>query len=75
MRAYDGKGIWKAPYLIDDPDGTKKWQNFKEPVTLWIRVKEILDVFDERGLRCTIFVITTDHGIDFQGQKELCSIL
>ncbi|NLX69302.1 MAG: sulfatase [Clostridiales bacterium] len=68
---YDGKGIWKAPYLIDDPDVDKEMAEFQGACnSLDKGLGEILDVFDERGLTDnTIFVITTDHGIDFPRAK------
>ena len=67
----DSKGVWKAPYLIDDPAvDVEMAQQQGACRTLDRGVGAILDLFERRGLADdTIFVITTDHGIDFPRAK------
>jgi arylsulfatase A-like enzyme len=69
--SYSEKGIWKAPYLIDDPAVDREMAEQQGACnTLDDGVGRILEVFDRRGLsENTIFVITTDHGIDFPRAK------
>ncbi|MFW6309253.1 MAG: sulfatase [bacterium] len=69
--AYDKKGVWKAPYLIDDPEVDKEMADFQGAVNdLDQGLGEIMEAFEKRGIiENTIFVITTDHGIDFPRAK------
>ena len=67
----DSKGLTIPPYLRDIPEVRKEVAEFQGAVK---RMDEclglILDVFDKRGLADnTIFVFTTDHGIDFPRAK------
>ena len=68
---YNAKGIWKAPYLIDDPVVDREMAEQQGACrALDNGVGEILNVFETRGLsKNTIFVFTTDHGIDFPRAK------
>jgi arylsulfatase A-like enzyme len=68
---YEAKGIWKAPYLIDDPEIDREMAEFQGAVgELDDGLGKILDVFERQGIADqTIFVITTDHGIDFPRAK------
>ncbi|MFW6309422.1 MAG: sulfatase [bacterium] len=68
---YKEKGIWNAPYLIDDPVVDKEMADLQGAVNdLDKGLGEIMDVFEKKGLtEDTIFVITTDHGIDFPRAK------
>ncbi len=69
--AYDAGGVWKAPYLIDDPAVDREMAQFQGSVNVLDEgLGGIMEVFDRRGLTGnTIFVITTDHGIDFPRAK------
>jgi arylsulfatase A-like enzyme len=69
--AYNEKGIWKAPYLIDDPEIDKEMAYMQGSANQLDRgLGELMDAFEKRGiLQDTIFVITTDHGIDFPRAK------
>ncbi|TVR45529.1 MAG: sulfatase [Puniceicoccaceae bacterium] len=68
---YDERGIWKAPYLIDAPEIDRAMAEMQGAVNELDRgFGAILDVLERRGLaRDTLFVITTDHGIDFPRAK------
>lgn len=68
---YDEKGVWKAPYLIDDPEVDQEMADLQGSINDLDRgLGEIMEVFEKRGLvENTIFVITTDHGIDFPRAK------
>ena len=70
-KPYGEKGVWKAPYLIEDPAIDNEMEEFQGACnTLDDGLGEILDVFDRRGFtKDTLFVITTDHGIDFPRAK------
>jgi arylsulfatase A-like enzyme len=67
----DEKGIWKAPYLIDDPAVDQDMAAMQGASRELDRaLGEVLAVFERRGLADdTIFCITTDHGIDFPRAK------
>ncbi|MCL2664752.1 MAG: sulfatase [Defluviitaleaceae bacterium] len=68
---YGEKGVWKAPYLIDSPDidnETKYMQGCSNQLDRGLGM--IMDVFGKHGLTDeTIFVITTDHGLDYPRAK------
>ncbi len=67
----DSKGIWKPPYLIDDPEIDAEMAEQQGACrVLDDGVGKIMDLFERRGLADdTIFVYTTDHGIDFPRAK------
>jgi arylsulfatase A-like enzyme len=65
------KGLWIPPYLKDISDTRHEVAEFQGAVRrLDHCLGKILEVFDQRGLaENTIFVFTTDHGIDFPRAK------
>lgn len=70
-RPFSEKGIWKAPYLIDDPAIDGEMSEQQGAINEMDRgLGDILDMLDQRGLaESTIVVFTTDHGIDFPRAK------
>lgn len=69
--SYDERGVWKAPYLIEDPAVDREMAEQQGACnTLDEGVGAILALFEKRGLADdTVFVVTTDHGIDFPRAK------
>ena len=68
---YREKGVWKAPYLIDAPDVDDDMAAMQGAANALDRgLGEILDALESRGLMAnTLFIATTDHGIDFPRAK------
>lgn len=68
---YDDNGVWRAPYLINDSEIDREMAEFQGAVNLLDKgLGEILTVFEKHSLdQNTIFIITTDHGIDFPRAK------
>jgi arylsulfatase A-like enzyme len=67
----DSRGLWMPPYLRDLPELRREMAEFQGAVRrMDTGLGLILDVLDRRGLRDdTIFVFTTDHGIDVPRAK------
>lgn len=70
-KPYSERGVWKAPYLIDDPEVDREMAEMQGAVNVLDQgLGEILDAVERRGFaENTIFVVTTDHGIDFPRAK------
>jgi N-sulfoglucosamine sulfohydrolase len=70
-KPYSDKGVWKAPYLIDDPEVDREMAEQQGAINEMDRgLAEILDMLDKRRLsENTIVIFTTDHGIDFPRAK------
>jgi len=68
---YDEEGVWKAPYLIDDPEIDRDMSYMQGASNQLDRgLGEIMGMFEKLGVASdTIFVITTDHGLDFPRAK------
>jgi arylsulfatase A-like enzyme len=68
---FDSRGVWKAPYLIDDPEIDEEMALMQgASAALDSGIGEILDAFESRGIdENTVFVFTTDHGLDFPRAK------
>ena len=68
---YSEKGIWKAPYLKDLPEIDGEMALMQSSChDLDAGLGEIMDAFDRQGITGdTIFVVTTDHGIDMPRAK------
>ena len=68
---YSEKGIWKAPYLVDSPEVDREMAWMQAACnSLDTGLGNIMEAFEKQGvLRNTIFVVTTDHGIDFPRAK------
>ncbi|MCL2741303.1 MAG: sulfatase [Oscillospiraceae bacterium] len=69
--SYSERGVWKAPYLIDSPDVDAEMAMLQSSCNALDRgLGEVMDAFGSRGLaEDTVFVVTTDHGIDFPRAK------
>ncbi|MCL2740766.1 MAG: sulfatase [Oscillospiraceae bacterium] len=69
--AYDAKGVWKAPYLIDDPEVDRDMAYMQGSANdLDAGLGGVIGAFEARGLaHGTIFAVTTDHGLDFPRAK------
>ena len=68
---YTEKGVWKAPYLVDSPEVDADMALQQGSCNkLDQGVGNIMAAFEKLGMtRNTIFVFTTDHGIDFPRAK------
>ncbi|MCL1888665.1 MAG: sulfatase [Kiritimatiellaeota bacterium] len=68
---YDEQGVWKAPYLIDSPEVDREMAIQQAACNhLDAGLGVIMDALDRQGVsQNTLFVITTDHGIDFPRAK------
>ena len=69
--ADDSKGVWKAPYLIDDPEVDADMARMQGSVREMDKgLGAIFELFEQRGLADnTIFCITSDHEMDFPRAK------
>lgn len=67
----DSKGIWQPPFLSDHPDVEREMAEQQGACKrLDDCLGQILDVVDKHQLRDdTIFVFTSDHGVDFPRAK------
>jgi len=67
----ESRGVWMPPYLKDIPEVRAEMAQFQGAVKrLDEGLGRIMDAFDRHGLReNTIFVFTTDHGIDMPRAK------
>jgi N-sulfoglucosamine sulfohydrolase len=67
----DSQGVWMPPYLKDEPELRREMAEFQGSVRhLDAGLGHILDAFDDPEVKDnTIFVFTTDHGIDFPRAK------
>ncbi|MCL2742132.1 MAG: sulfatase [Oscillospiraceae bacterium] len=68
---YGERGVWKAPYLIDDPAVDAEMAELQRScMALDDGLGEIVGTLERMGLAGgTIFAVTTDHGIDFPRAK------
>lgn len=76
-KPYKGKGCWKAPYLIDSTDVGREMAEMQGAVrALDMGLGEVRDAFDSAGLEDdTIFIITSDHGIEVPPKTDGITVL
>ncbi|MFO7955567.1 MAG: sulfatase [Candidatus Brocadiia bacterium] len=67
----DSKGVWMPPYLRDDPELREELAMLQGVMKRYDQgLGQILDVLEEHGIaEDTIFVSTTDHGVDIPRAK------